>query len=123
MLKISGKHKVEEINGVRCSVVEKEATEERAKFLMAVLEHNGYKVQIQKNIPVPPKIKKAEEAEAPVIADVLDTYKVGVTDIAFNSAIMVFSRKLKTLANKIILPTYWNQEEINYQGWYWKFKK
>lgn len=122
-MKISGKHIVEEINGDRCSVVEKQASGERAKFLQALLEHNGYEVQVQKNIPLPPKPQKpGAEAPAPQ-PPAQETYKVGVKDIAFNVSVMVFSRTLKTPDNKILLPAFWNQESADYNDWYWKWKK
>lgn len=121
-MKISGKHSVEEVNGIRCSLVEKQASPERAEFLQAVLKHNGYEVHIQKNIPPPPKPPKPGTENAPPPEPVPDTFKVGVTDLSFNVAIMVFSRKLRTMENKVLLPTYWTQEAPEYDGWYWKWK-
>ncbi len=121
-MKISGKHSVEEINGTRCSVVEIETSEARANFLQALLKHNGYTVEIQKNIPPPLKPKKQGEVELTTVTETPATFKIGVTDITFNVSIMVFSRKLKTLENKILLPTYWTQEDMEYEGWYWKYK-
>lgn len=122
-MKISGKHSVEEINGARCSVVEKQATEERARFLEALLRHNGYETEVQKNVPPPPKPQKpGAEAPAPQ-PPAQETYKVGVRDITFNVSVMLFSRKLKTPDNKILLPVFWNQESTDYDDWYWKWKK
>lgn len=122
-MKISGKHSVEEINGVRCSVVEKQASEERVKFLEVLLQHNGYIVEIQKNLPPPAKPQKPGTEAPEAQPAVPETYKVGVTDITFNIAVMVFSRKLSTLENKVLLPTYWTQEAPEYEGWYWTWKE
>ena len=101
-----GKHIVEEIDGVRCSVVEKGVSPERTDFLKKLLELNGYTV------------KTAQEGET-------ETFKVGVTDLLFNPVINVYKRSLKSLTGKRVTPAYWLQEsdkeseaEVNY----WKFK-
>lgn len=97
-----GKHLVEEIDGVRCTVVEKGITPERAEFLKKLLELNGYEV------------KTAVEAD-------LATIKLGVTDILFNAVIDVYERRLKSPSGKKVTPAYWLQEsdketeaEVNY---------
>lgn len=97
-----GKHLVEEIDGVRCTVVEKGITPERAEFLKKLLELNGYEV------------KTVEEAD-------LVTLKLGVTDILFNPLIDVYERRLKSPSGKRVTPAYWLQEsnketeaEVNY---------
>ncbi len=101
-----GKHIVEEIDGVRCSVVEKGVSPERAEFLKKILELNGYTV------------KEASEGEG-------GTLKIGVTDILFNTVVDVYKRKLKSPSGKKVTPAYWLQEsesetakEVNY----WTFK-
>jgi len=97
-----GKHLVEEIDGVRCTVVEKGITPERAEFLKKLLELNGYEV------------KTAVEADPVKI-------KLGVTDILFNPVIDVYERRLKSPSGKKVTPAYWLQEsdketeaEVNY---------
>lgn len=97
-----GKHIVEEFDGVRCTVVEKGITPERAQFLKNILELNGYEVKIA------PDTDPA-------------TLKLGVTDILFNPVIDVYERRLKSPSGKKITPAYWNQqsdkeseEEVNY---------
>lgn len=40
------KHAIAEIDGVRCSVVETGATEERAAFLKELLDHNNFFVKV-----------------------------------------------------------------------------
>lgn len=101
-----GKHLVEEIEGVRCSVVEKEVSPERAEFLKKLLEHNGYNVVTAAN------------GEA-------GKFKIGVTDMLFNPVVDVYKRSLKSLSGKKVTPAYWLQEseketaaEVNY----WTFK-
>ena len=97
-----GKHLVEEIDGVRCTVVEKGITAERAQFLKNILELNGYEV------------KTAIDTDPATI-------KLGVTDILFNPIIDVYERRLKSPSGKRITPAYWLQqsdketeEEVNY---------
>lgn len=97
-----GKHLVEQIEGVRCTVVEKGITSERVQFLKKTLEMNGYEVKI------------AAETD-PV------TFKLGVTDILFNPVIDVYERRLKSPSGKRITPAYWLQQsdketeaEVNY---------
>ncbi len=125
---ISGKHQIEALNGVRCVLLEKEAGPLRAEFLKAVLQHNGYAVQLQRNVPPPPKAPKpAANADPdappppppPPPPPVPETYKVGVEDLSFVLSVMIFSRRLKTLDNQVLLPTYWTQEDPAFHSWYW----
>jgi hypothetical protein len=102
-----GKHIVEEIDGVRCSLVEKGVSPERTEFLKKLLELNGFTVKV------------VSEGEA-------GTLKVGVTDILFNPVVDVYKRRLKTTSGKKVTPAYWLQkseketaEEVNY----WTFKE
>jgi len=97
-----GKHLVEEIDGVRCTVVEKGISPERAQFLKNILELNGYQVKTSAD------------------TDPL-TVKLGVTDILFNPIIDVYERRLKSPSGKKVTPAYWLQqsdketeEEVNY---------
>lgn len=101
-----GKHLVEEIDGVRCTVVEKGITPERAQFLEKLLALNGYKV------------KTAADTNP-------DTIKLGVTDILFNAVIDVYERRLKSPSGKKVTPAYWLQEsekETEAQVNYWLSK-
>jgi len=102
----NGKHNVKEIDGIRCTVVETNAAEERMAFLKNLLELNGFEVKFEK------EAKKDETLP--------DTYIIGVTDIVFNPVIAVYQRKLKTPDNKIVTAPYWNQQTTESRGWYWK---
>lgn len=82
------KHVVEDINGTRCSVVETGIDENRLQFLTKVLEHNKYTVVSEK---------------------VGEVYKIGVTDMMFNSVIDVYKRRLRTLDGRVLLHEYWFQ--------------
>jgi hypothetical protein len=99
-----GKHLVEEIDGTRCSVVEKAVSPERTEFLKKLLERNGYTVKI------------ASEGET-------GTFKIGVTDLLFNPVIDVYKRRLKSLTGKKVTPAYWLQQsdqETEKEVNYWK---
>ncbi len=125
---ISGKHTVEALNGVRCVLLEKDVSAERAAFIKAVLEHNGYHVQVQKIVPPPPKAPKVDPNADPNAPPppppppppvVPETFKVGVTDLSFVLSVMVYTRRLRTLDNQVLLPTYWTQEDPAFKSWYW----
>jgi len=97
-----GKHIIEEIDGVRCSVVEKGVSPERTEFLKKLLELNKYTVKV------------AAEGEA-------ETFKIGVTDMLFNPVVDVYKRSLFSPSGKRVTPAYWLQEsdketeaEVNY---------
>lgn len=96
-----GKHVIEVIDGVRCTLVETGITAERASFLRKILEFNGYVV------------KESEAGEGLV--------KLGVTDLVFHAVVDVYKRKLRTPSGKIVTPAYWLQltdqqteAEVNY---------
>jgi hypothetical protein len=101
-----GKHIVEEIDGVRCSVVETGVSATRADFLKKLLEHNGYSV----------KVVAENEGE---------TFKIGVADLLFNPVVDVYKRRLKSLSGKRVTPAYWLQQstaETEAEVNYWNFK-
>ena len=54
---INKNHTDEEINGVKCAVVEKNITAERAAFLKDLLETNDFTVQVGESAP--PKVAAA----------------------------------------------------------------
>ena len=59
-------HVVEEIGGMRCSIVEKNVSPERVEFLKKLLEHNGYAVMIAQTPP--PPAKPAPKPVAPSVS-------------------------------------------------------
>lgn len=101
-----GKHIIEEIDGVRCSLVEKGVSPERADFLKKLLELNGFIVKV------------ISEGES-------ETFKIGVTDMLFNPVVDVYKRSLKSFSGKKVTPAYWLQEsdkETEAEVNYWTFK-
>lgn len=104
-----GKHIVEEINGIRCTVVEKGTSAERVAFLKQLLTINKFEVQVAEET-------KAEE-NAPV------TYILGVTDIVFNPIIAVYQHKLFTAEGETVCPAFWNQYTTENDSRYWLFER
>jgi hypothetical protein len=101
-----GKHNIEEIDGIRCSLVEKGVSPDRAEFLKKLLEINKYEVKI------------ASEGET-------GTFKIGVTDLLFNPVVDVYKRSLISLSGKKVTPAYWLQEsdkETEAEVHYWNLK-
>ena len=94
---------VEEIEGVRCVIVESGIDKARADFLTKLLVHNNYEV----------KSYTAEDG----------TMTLAVTDIMFNPVLDVYKRKLKSLTGHKVTPAYWLQqstEESEKEVNYWK---
>jgi len=123
---INQNHLFEELNGVKCAIVEKNATKERVDFLKQILEYNHYTVITVISPPpkaIPPKptpvntsgIETNSEtaittsAENPVPES--ETFTVGVTDVSFNPINAIFGRSLKAPAGHIITLAYWQQRE------------
>jgi len=100
---------VEELNGIRCSIVEKGAGAARAEFLKKLLEIN--------NLEVVTVEEKRETEESPV------TYTIGVTDIVFNPVVAVYQLRLKTGDGRIVSPPYWNQWTEKIDNKYWRFRR
>lgn len=90
-----GKHIVEEVDGVLCTVVESGTTAGRMKFLKDLLEYNHFEVKTEE--------VAGEEGEAA-------TFKIGVTDLVFNPVISVYEQSLKRPGGKTVTPAYWNQQ-------------
>jgi hypothetical protein len=109
-------HEFEELDAVKCGIVEKNVKPERVAFLKALLEHNRYTVIVVPS-PAPkaapaPKPAEAEVAAAPPPPPaVAETFTVGVTDYTFNAVNAIFGRMLKTKDGHIVTQAYWNQKE------------
>ena len=59
---INKNHEFEELNGIKCAIVEKNASKERLAFLKPLLEFNKYEVVA---IPTPVKAPPAAATPAP----------------------------------------------------------
>jgi hypothetical protein len=113
---INKNHEFEELDGVKCGIVEKNVSTERVAFLKKILEYNKYTVVV---VPSPPPktapLPKPVEGEvpAPAAAEPVapETYTVGVTDYTFNTINAIFGRLLKTPQGHVVTLAYWNQQE------------
>lgn len=110
---INKNHEFEELDGIKCGIVEKNVSADRAAFLKKILELNHFEVMV---VPSPaPKAapKPAVEGEAAVAEPVQapTSFTVGVTDYTFNSINAIFGRLLKTPEGKIVTLAYWQQKE------------
>jgi hypothetical protein len=117
---INQNHLFEELNGVKCAVVEKNVGAARVEFLRGILEYNGYTVVV---MPTPPPKAAAVSAGSSGVADAAvapgagavgsapETFTVGVTDVTFNPVNAVFGRLLKAPGGHIVTLGFWKQQE------------
>ena len=106
---LTSKHIVEEINGIRCTVIEKGITSERVSFLKDLLEFNKFEVVVSED-------KKTDET-APAL------YTLGVTSVIFNPTLAVYERSIKTRDGRSVSPAYWEQYTTEIHEDYWNFRK
>jgi len=115
---INQNHTCEELDGVKCAVVEKNVKSERVEFLTWLLSGNGYTVIAApspppKAAPAPKPAAEGEPAPAPATPDTSQptTFTVGVTDITFNTINALYGRLLRTDNGHKVTIAFWNQEE------------
>src|SRR5438876_6064896 len=115
---INKNHEFEELNGVKCGIVERNVKPERVAFLKDILESNGLTVIA---VPSPPPKAAAAPTPKPATEDasatqappveppppVVETYTVGVTDYTFNPINAIFGRQLKSKDGHFITLKYW----------------
>jgi hypothetical protein len=118
---INKNHEFEELNGVKCAIVEKNASQERVDFLKPLLEFNKYSVVVVPSAP--PKVAPAApvtavttdsiaEAAAPPTPLPPPSFTIGVTDVTFNPINAIFGRLLKTQDRHVVTLAYWQQKEV-----------
>ena len=105
---LKAKHIVEEINGTRCTIVEKGATADRVDFLKKLLVFNQFEVVVA---------AEAQVEGSPAL------FTIGVTDLVFNPVIAVYELSLKTAGGQRVSPAYWNQYSTDCVNEYWDFVK
>ncbi len=113
---INKNHEFEELNGVKCGIVEKNVKPQRVEFLKKLLEYNRYTVVLVPTPPpkvaAPPPPKEGEPvAEMLPTSPAPETFIVGVTDYTFNTINAIFGRMLKTPDGHIVTLAYWQQKE------------
>jgi len=112
---INQNHLFEELDGIKCAIVEKNATTERVAFLKRILEYNHYTVVVVPSPPpktASPKPATTETEVAPTAeSSAPETFTVGVTDVMFNPTNAIFGRLLKTEDGHVVTLAYWQQKE------------
>ncbi|MCS6990940.1 MAG: hypothetical protein NZL95_03680 [Chitinophagales bacterium] len=100
---INKNHEFDELNGIKCAIVERRVSADRAAFLKSLLEANGYEVVVV------PAGAKGGAVDAGQAAE--ERYDVGVTDVTFNAVNAVFGRMLRTAKGQVVTLAYWLQEQ------------
>lgn len=110
---INKNHEFEDIDGVKCAIVEKNVPQQRVDFLKKILEFNKYTVVVAASAP--PKAAAAavpvENAEAAAAPPPPSSFTVGVTDVMFNATNAIFGRLLHTPDGHVVTLAYWQQKE------------
>lgn len=112
---INQNHTCEELNGIKCAIVEKNIRRERANFLDQILTFNGFTVVV---VPSPasktaPQVSGDALPSAPSLESppAPETFTMGVTDLTFNPINAIFGRLLKTQAGHVVTLSYWQQKD------------
>src|SRR5687767_5082826 len=118
---INKNHEFEELGGVKCAIVEKNASPNRVDFLKNLLEFNGFTVIVVASppakvaaapAPVPDNTEVSTPIPGPLPPPPPESFTVGVTDVTFNPTNAIFGRLLKTKEGRIVTLAYWQQKEV-----------
>jgi hypothetical protein len=102
---LKAKHIVEEVNGIRCTIVEKGISASRCEFLKNLLEFNKFEVVVSE--------ESKESEEMPT------TFTLGVTDFLFNPVIAVYESSLLAPKGGRVSSDYWDQKSTETIDQYW----
>ena len=122
---INKNHEFEDLDSIKCAIVEKNASQQRVAFLKQLLKLNKYQVVVvgspaPKAAPAAPVAAPAFEGDAttpapappvPEAPPAPTTFTVGVTDLTFNATNAIFGRQLKTDNGTIVTLAYWQEKE------------
>ena len=118
---INKNHEFEDLDSIKCAIVEKNASAERVAFLKQLLESNKYQVVVvgspaPKAAPAAPVAAAEGDATTPAppvpeTPAAPTTFTVGVTNLTFNATNAIFGRQLKTDNGTIVTLAYWQQKE------------
>ena len=113
---INKNHEFEELDGIKCAIVEKNAPQQRVDFLKPLLEFNKFTVVVvpsppPKVVPVPAATVVNEETISEPPPPPPATFTIGVTDVTFNPINAIFGRLLKTSDGHIVTLAYWQELE------------
>ncbi|HQR93886.1 MAG: hypothetical protein B7Y15_06785 [Bacteroidetes bacterium 24-39-8] len=113
---INSNHISEDLEGIKCVIVEKNVSPERVAFLKPLLEYNYLTVVV---VPSPPAKVAAAAAPStdegapppPPAPPAPETFTVGVTNMLFNVTNAVYGRLLRTPDGHVVTAAYWQQKE------------
>lgn len=119
---INKNHEFEDLDGIKCAIVERNVPAGRVNFLKELLEYNHYTVVVVptpiKVVPQPAAKPAAAEPAVPAPQPAISTepappatFTIGVTDTTFNSINAIFGRLLKTSGGHVVTQAYWEQKE------------
>ena len=113
---INKNHLFEDLDGVKCAVVETMASQDRVDFLKPLLEYNGYTVVVvpspaPKAAPKPAAATAEGETALPPAPEPPATFTIGVTNVMFNATNAIFGRFLKAPGGHVVTLAYWQQKE------------
>jgi hypothetical protein len=112
---INKNHPFEDIDGIKCAVVETGVTEARKDFLKDLLEFNRYEVVVSAEATKPPAAAVPAEGETNEATlpthPTPTTYKIGITDVTFNSINAIYGRLLRTRNGRVVTMAYWQQQD------------
>ena len=113
---INKNHEFEELDGVKCAIVEKNVSPARVEFLKKLLEYNKFTVVV---VPSPPPkaapapvLSETEAEQAPLPPVISADSTVGVSDYTFNPINAIFGRLLHTPDGHVVTLAYWQQKEL-----------
>ena len=116
---INKNHEFEELDGIKCGIVEKNASPQRVAFLKKILEYNHFTVVVAPSPPpkvaAAPVTKTEEGVEIPPPPPppaAPETFTIGVSDYTFNPINAIFGRLLKTPDGHVVTLAYWEQHEM-----------
>ena len=113
---INKNHEFEELDGVKCAIVEKNVNPARVEFLKKLLEYNQFTVVVVPSPPpkaaAAPVLSETEAEQAPLPIITADTFTVGVSDSTFNPINAIFGRLLHTPDGHVVTLSYWQQKEL-----------
>ena len=122
---INKNHEFEELGGVKCAIVEKNASKERVVFLKDLLEHNHFEVVVVPSPPpkaaappkpaIPTEVAAEPQPQPEPLPPPPETFTIGVTNLAFNPTNAIFGRLLKTKDGHIVTQAYWYQKDSTSQ--------
>jgi hypothetical protein len=115
---INKNHEFEDLNGVKCAIVEKNASKERVAFLKELLEFNRFTVVVVASPPpkvaapvVVPKEGEPAPPPPPPTPPAPETFTIGVTNVSFNPTNAIFGRILHTRDGHVVTLAYWRQQD------------